>query len=922
MMIFSKDGPTTLQQKEHKALFILLSFFMPLLILLAALAGLHVTPFGEKTLLIADANGLYVNYLGYVGRMVRGQEGIIYSFEKGLGGNLMPNVGITMLNPFFSLFGLFNLRDYPLAYTLVCVLNCSLCGLTMYLFVAGVYGHKCSNLLFSTAYALMGFNVANVFQVFFFTGAHVLPLLVLGLRKIIQGKSPLLYISALGYAVLTSYYFGFMLCTASVFFFLLAFWLNHQELDGKKGRLISKYALSSLCGGLIGALIWLPSLVGISGGRLEQTHITDFSFGEYMPLLEMGAKFFTGANNGNEMINGRPNVFVGILPVALVILYFLNQEINRRRKTAAGLAIGFYLLSFYIIAFNMLMHGGTVTNWFNYRYSFVFSFVLLIIAAEEWQYLDKLSVSDCKKCVIILLVGTVLIFSRKYDFVMGGEVLLDFALLLLMFGAYYLYRKDSKKNNRQVLEYMILLVTSLQLMLNFVISTHNLIKEKIWDNPVSEYQNTIDKVYPLVKGLRRGDSDFYRIEVNKQRTGNCGNDPMLYGYDGVGHSGSYERNFVRSEVSKLGVHWYQTRNYYQEGIPAATDTLLGLKYIIAQENLTEEKDYQNATNMDKLALFQSLEDYDIYYNPDALPVSFLSEAAIDVVETDFADTFHNLNSTWTAISGQDKPVLVEENDINFRAINLFDGLEITAESARSLTEKYEAEAEIAKADPVSASKASEMKAADKTQLPEYSAYIEFTFTAKQNGAVYTYNRGMMTETEGSYEPVLEYLGTYQKGDVVTGYIPVVTDYVNRIGFEEICGRFRVAYADNSALHEMATIVKNRPCTIEKVKESHLCGKFTAKAGQKLMFTIPYDEGWTCWIDGEEVPINMVLGVFMAVDAPEGIHSYKMIFFPTGMKTGIGLSAVALLTTAVYVPVDSYRRKSKSATEEHRSVLQS
>ncbi len=350
------------------------------------------------------------------------------------------------------------------------------------------------------------------------------------------------------------------------------------------------------------------------------------------------------------------------------------------------------------------------------------------------------------------------------------------------------------------------------------------------------------------------------------------------------------------------------RNYYQEGIPAATDTLLGLKYIIAQEDLNAEKGYLNMTNLKQSELFQNQENYDAYYNEDALSIAFLSGAAVESVETDFTDIFDNLNRTWAAISGKDRPVFVEENDISFRATNLFDGLEITAENARTLNEKYDAEAEAAKEDPVSASKSSEQKAADKTQPPEYSAYIEYTFLAKQNGAVYTYNKASMTEVQGSSVPVLEYLGTYHKGDTVTGYIPAATDYVNRVGFEEICGRFRAAYADNDALHELATIVKERPCTVEKVKDSHLRGEFTAEAGQKLLFTIPYDEGWTCFIDGKEAEIKMVLGVFMAVDAPEGTHIYEMKFFPVGMKTGIGLSAAALLTTIVYIPIDSRRRK--------------
>ena len=41
----------------------------------------------------------------------------------------------------------------------------------------------------------------------------------------------------------------------------------------------------------------------------------------------------------------------------------------------------------------------------------------------------------------------------------------------------------------------------------------------------------------------------------------------------------------------------------------------------------------------------------------------------------------------------------------------------------------------------------------------------------------------------------------------------------------------------------------------------------------------------------------------------------MKFFPVGMKTGIGLSAAALLTTVVYIPLDHRRRKATPADLE-------
>lgn len=915
MKLFQKNQREIIPAKLHPALYMVMSFLFPMLLMFLALSWLKVTPFGDKTLIIADANGLYINYSAYVGRLVKGLEGFVYSFQKGLGGNMMPHMGITMLNPFTAVFAFFQISDFPLAFTLDSVLNLSFCGLTMYLLLADIYGHKRSNLIFSTAYAMNGFLVANVFQILFFTGVHSLPLVILGLRKLLREKSPLLYILSLAYALVTSYYMGFMLCVASVLFFFLYLWLYSEAVKEKKRGLFFKFVLASACGGLLAAAIWLPSLLGISGGRLEQTKITDFSFAENIPLLDIGAKLFTGANNTAELQNGLPNIYVGILPVALVVLFFVNQGISKRKKTAAVLALVFYLLSFYVVAFNMLMHGGTTTNWFNYRYSFVFVFLLLLIAAEEWEHLDSVSFADCKKCGAVLILTVLLIFAKRYGFIKGGAVVLDLALLLLMYGAFYMYRTDEENNPRRTFEIIVLFICCFQLTLNYYFSTYKLLEEEGWAQKVPEYRETVEKVSPLVNGLQAGDTSFFRMEVNKQRSGTCGNDPMLYGYNGIGHGGSVERNFVRTGLNKLGIHWFDMRNFYGEGIPAATDALLGLKYIVAQEDLSEEKGYQNITNYDQIELFKDQENYDIYYNTDTLSAALLSDPEIESVETDFADVFDNLNRTWAAISGQKKPVFIEENEIQFTAHNLFDGLELSSDNARALVEKHDAEAEAAKADPESASKASMKKQAEEKEPPEFSAYIAYTWTAKQDGPVYTYNRGIMTEVQGSTTPVLEYAGYYHKGDTVTGYIPVATDYVNRVGFEEICGRFRAAYADNDALHELATIVKERPCTVEKIKDSHLRGEFTAEAGQLLMFTIPYDEGWTCFIDGKEAEIKQVLGVFMAVDAPTGTHSYEMKFFPVGMKTGIGLSAAALLTTLVYIPLDSRRRKRADAVPE-------
>lgn len=888
---------TNTPKKKFTRIFglLVLSFGIPFIIIVISLIGLHIAPFGDKTLVISDANGYYINTLSYAGRMFKGLEGLTYSFEKGLGGNMTGHLNGILLTPFGFLFSLSDIANYPIAFTFISVLNFSLCGLTMYLLLANLYGHKTGNLIFSTSYALIGFNVANVFQAFFFCAAAPLPLLLLGLRKLFQGKSPLLYILIIAYGLFNNIYFGFVLCVASVLFFFVGLWLHKDEV--RKGRLFLRYALSSLCGGLLACVLWLPGFLSLQGGRLEQTNIADFSFWENMPFIQIFSKLYTGANTTSELVNGLPNIFVGILPLALTVLFFIGREIDKRRKIAMGFLLGFFLISFWIVAFNMLMHGGTTTNWFNYRYSYIFSFLLLLIAAEYWQRIDNVSFDSIKRCAIIMVCATILTFYQRYEFVKGGAVLLDFALLALIFLAWRTRKRRPEANPKLLFDIITLIVVCINLFMNYWFCTKNIMD---WGITLSDYRETINHVEPLVQGIQGADSSFYRMEINRQRSKSTGNDPILYGYDGVGHGGSYERNFVRMGANKLGVPWYDMRSYYADGIPAATDALLGIKYVIAEEDLAEEKGYEEAIK----AI-----DWNIYVNPNAMPIAILSEGDIGVIETDFVDVFDNLNRVWASLSGETDNVLIEENDIYFVAHNMTDTGEINAEAARELVEKKDdsllAESASESDNSVSQSSSIQEDAPNGRALkepPENQSYIEYTWTAQRDGSYYSYNRSGLTDTHGSYDPVLRYEGTYKKGETVTGYLPVPNTFVGEYLLNDVAGRFRAASADEEALARACQAIASQPVVLEKIKNDHLSGQYVSDRNRQLLFTIPWDEGWTLYVDGEKTDLRKSLDVFMVADVPEGTHSIEMRYVPAGLQIGKMISMVAAILTLLYLIV--------------------
>ena len=162
------DIPTT--DRIAKCGYLLASFFIPLIILVLSLIALHITPFGSHTLIVSDGSCSYLPMLSFLGRLFKGEEGILYSFKNGLGGNNLSSLAWGQINPLFGLAAFGDLETYPDIYTWISVLNFAVSGVFMMLLLGNVNGWRFSNLLFSTTYALIGFNVTNHFQIIFFVG--------------------------------------------------------------------------------------------------------------------------------------------------------------------------------------------------------------------------------------------------------------------------------------------------------------------------------------------------------------------------------------------------------------------------------------------------------------------------------------------------------------------------------------------------------------------------------------------------------------------------------------------------------------------------------------------------------------------------------------------------------------------------------
>ena len=98
------------------------------------------------------------------------------------------------------------------------------------------------------------------------------------------------------------------------------------------------------------------------------------------------------------------------------------------------------------------------------------------------------------------------------------------------------------------------------------------------------------------------------------------------------------------------------------------------------------------------------------------------------------------------------------------------------------------------------------------------------------------------------------------------------------------------------------------------------GTVTAKEGQILYTSIPYDKGWTVKVDGKEAKIIPLFdGALIGLDLDEGEHTLEFTYEAEGLRLGAVISAVGILICLVLVIYERKKRagyKNKKRKQEY------
>lgn len=864
-------------QEHIKRLFLphCLAFGFPILIMALIFIFQGVYPFGDETLLTIDLGQQYIDFFAEYKQSVPFHlERFIYSFHKGLGGEMTGLWAYYLMSPLNLIFLLFPLDQIDLAVSLLILLRYGLASFSMSFYLSHQNrSHPLMIVLLSTAYALSGYMVNYQFNLIWMDGVVLLPLIALGVDRLFEVGRADLYIPCLALALISNYYIGYMICLFLTLYALFNWTVHLDRYNNWKQTLAigTRFALSSIWAAAIASFILIPTFLQLPLSKVADSHF-DWNFTLLQNPLDTFAKWTIGSFNFDQMPDGLANIFVTGLVLVLAYRYFFNRQIPWAEKIGAGLVLSVLVLSMNIDALNKIWHGFQNPNWFPYRFSFVFIFFLISLAYRQIIKNQVISLLEFSVGLLLSLGLGLYIYLQDFDFIQLPALALSLGLILLYFSLPLLLMKKE-----HWLSWTLLALVALELTANAALSI-NALDYLDRDRFVAANESnhhmakTIDTYDPF-------EDDFYRIEKTYQRTKN---DSHHAGYKSASHFGStYEANSHRL-FSALGYPAGSGFSAYSNGT-LLTDSFFNIRYYVGDHQVNDSPSntdyYQAGLPMSIIQMKPYLKAYEpvvelpsytIYENPYAQSLAFKMDPSIQdmTIPPNYPIVLQNQLAHYIDPS-QDHPLFMKTiPQLDIHNLNL-----------------------VHEDDQVVGYPIDEDK----------KAYIEARLDLSVNHSYYYVLNGWNKWDDFDFyidgEPLYQYNTFYddvilnlasQEDKELTIRMEVKNDkiYLSNQGF----------YAMNlEDFEDINQVMLDQSIPIREYNDRSLSFETDIESDQEMIaLSLPYDPSWQIKANGEKVEGVKIMDSLMGIQLPSGHYDIQMTYQTPALKPSLVLSLLASL----------------------------
>ena len=847
--------------------YLALAFVIPVVIMYVIYIAMEIHPFGNGSVLVLDLNGQYVYFYEALRNFVYGDASLLYSFSRALGGEFMGIYAYYIASPFSYIVCLFPQTKILDALLCIFLLKTGLCGFTF-----GFYIHKTekskskiATIIFSCMYALTAYAVVQQHNSMWIDAVIWLPIITYAIEQLIKYGKFRMYVIFLALTLMSNFYIGYMVCFYCVaYFFVYYLSYNVDNINNplnEKHHFIksfTRFALYSILAAGIAMVILLTTLYSLSFGK---TTFTDpsWAFGFKFDIIELLTKFLPGSYD-TVRPEGLPFVYCGTLALILVPVYFLSSKFTHREKIMSGIMIAFFVLSFSITVVDLVWHGFQKPNWLNYRYSFMLCFFLLVLACRAFSEIQSIGSKTIFAICAALAGMVVFIQTLNYEYVDDLKTIW-FSLLCIAVYLIVLCIFKVTKFKENVLLIMAFIV-SFELFANGLTNVVALDKDVIYSN-YSGYNTFLASYRPIVNTVLENDTSFYRMEKTIHRKVN---DNMALKIRGISNSTSTLNSDTIAFLHRMGYcslsHWSK----YAGGTPV-NDSLIGLKYIISADDLSQ---YYNRA--------YTVGDFTAWENPYALSLAYGVETDLvdNVKSEDYETPMDYLNAVITAMLGEEETVQV------------FVPIEVETTKTNNYCD--------------SSFIAGHYKYAKQNE--NYEALLYYTFTSPTDSELFFYipsdyqrevNLRVNGQSMGSFhggdtDRIISF-GCYETGSPISLTMSLASNdlYIKK---DYNC----LFYIDWEVFEDSMQRLASIQYDITDYTESSFKGTIsTPKDNQNILTTLPYDEGWRVYVDGNRVEIFESLDALVAfkIDTA-GDHDVKLIYLPTAFTLGISVTVISIL----------------------------
>ncbi|GAP01570.1 predicted membrane protein [Fructobacillus fructosus] len=852
-----------------------LSFWIPFASLLLYFVYRHMAPFGSSTILTVDLGQQYLDYFAqFKTTILHDPSSFFYSFSSGLGGDMIGEWSYYLMSPFNLFFLLADAQSLPAWILLVTILKLATAGLTMGLFLKNSYHLKGYAItLFAINYPLSAWFVANALNLLWLDTAILLPLLLCTLHRLLKTGKTWPFIIVLIATILSNYYIAWMIALFLVLYLPIAY--QQEDVALLPIKSLIKICLAGVTAIVATAWLWLPTLDQLTLGKT--THSANWTLGFENNPATLFFKLIPGSFDFSQMQTGQANFLVA--PVVLFFLwpFFTKKNIRLSERVASLFALIVLLLATCWIPLVLLFHGGQYPVWYPARFSFLISFLLIVMAARGYDSDQALTNLARGFYLLATLTITVLgsFFMNQLSYLNKPELFTFlFGYLLTLLTLIFVTKK-------QIKQFLLLLITAVFLMANLALTLNHL---SYLTN--AEYQKGAKQVTMVNRHLEK-DRSWYRVAEGIGRTYNDG-------FLGYFKAGSHFSSLLPASSSaffrNMGQIAGDSKISYSNGT-IITDSLLSFKYYLDQSQDASADRTQSLKRSFRPDYLQSASQssgngWRLVKNERALPVAYAASKEALSFKNQKRYPLQNQANLLKSLVGQSNQQILTQQPLEVSgSYNIQKLGQITGGSIVQIDHKQ-------------------------------PSTLVLTFTPQTDGAYYL-NLGGAFDLSG-----VTIIANGQRVTQQTGYDHSVALNVanNAKGQKQLLTfvfdkSVSNRYLDDLALYALDQDLVNQdlselqqhPLNVEKSNSRYLKGTIqTTKAQPLIMTSIPSAPGWVAKVDGRVVPTKTVAGGLIAIPTTAGKHQITLSYMPPLFLPGLILSATFITVVAVVALFSGYK----------------